>query len=329
MKSIDIMAFFNCKSLSTIIFQEGLINISQEAFRECSSLKEIIIPQSVKCIGDGAFRDCENLTKIVLPNNLEVISDELFNKCSSLEEIKMPEELKEIGNKVFVGCKSLKSIFIPKKVDEIALKAFEGVKKREFIVEPDNKFYYSENGKLYSRDESQIDISKSKSETRLTSYKCNKILKASCKSTLKTLDLVEEDVSIFETKKIAIEEGIEVIPSGAFRGFDKLSSLTLPKTLKEIHTDAINDNMSLKELHIPDSVTVIEDYALGFYTYVSDMDEGGKVIPGFKIYGYENSVAHVYAYENGMKFVSLGESTNTNYDIGKLSEFAQAERKEN
>ena len=68
-KTIDINAFMNCKSLETIVFEEGsnLTTINELAFYGCTSLKEIEIPKSVQKIGRGILGGCENLEKVSIP----------------------------------------------------------------------------------------------------------------------------------------------------------------------------------------------------------------------------------------------------------------------
>ena len=72
------------------------------------------------------------------------------------------------------------------------------------------------------------------------------------------------------------------------------------KNAKKISDDFIVEDTTL--------IKYIEHKALGFtYNERSDEDVPYK---GIKIHGYNNSAAHVYAYDNGFDFVSLGESKN-------------------
>ncbi len=57
-------AFWNCKTLSSIIIPEGVTTIGRSAFWECSGLISVIIPKSVITIEDGAFMDCRSLQTI-------------------------------------------------------------------------------------------------------------------------------------------------------------------------------------------------------------------------------------------------------------------------
>ena len=48
-------------------------SIGAEAFYNCKSLKSIVIPDSVKSIVENAFSGCESLTSIVIPGSAESI----------------------------------------------------------------------------------------------------------------------------------------------------------------------------------------------------------------------------------------------------------------
>ncbi len=56
-------AFYYCTSLAnSITLPESTTSLGHDAFYNCRSLKTIIIPESVTTIGDYAFRSCSNLT---------------------------------------------------------------------------------------------------------------------------------------------------------------------------------------------------------------------------------------------------------------------------
>lgn len=89
-------AFRVCTALKEIIFPKTLREIGNEAFN-CTNLSEVIIPANVASIGAGAFKQCDHLKRVILPEKLEYIADELLAK-SPVEELILPERLTAIGS---------------------------------------------------------------------------------------------------------------------------------------------------------------------------------------------------------------------------------------
>jgi hypothetical protein len=61
--SIGYQAFYECKSLTSIMIPNSVTSIGGFAFYNCNALTSITIPDSVTSIGENAFC-CDNLTNI-------------------------------------------------------------------------------------------------------------------------------------------------------------------------------------------------------------------------------------------------------------------------
>ena len=59
----------DCKSLTRIGLQEGLLEIGKDCFRR-SGLREITLPKSVMKIGRKAFNECFKLTRLKMTKAL-------------------------------------------------------------------------------------------------------------------------------------------------------------------------------------------------------------------------------------------------------------------
>lgn len=124
-KHINEYAFYECKSLTSVIIPEGVTDIGKRAFCECDSLKRMTIPRSVTSIGEETFWFCNGLTSIILPENITSISKSTFAGCHSLASISIPQSVTTIGEGALFGCESLTSITIPDGVTSISDDAFE------------------------------------------------------------------------------------------------------------------------------------------------------------------------------------------------------------
>jgi len=75
-----------------------------------SYIKSIIIENSVTSIGDDAFYGCTSLTSVTIPDSVMTIGNNAFGVCSSLTSVTIPDSVTSIGSYAFYGCKSLKFV---------------------------------------------------------------------------------------------------------------------------------------------------------------------------------------------------------------------------
>lgn len=78
---------FANSQIRTLILNEGLEAISDEAFYKCTRLKEIVIPDTVKYIGKLAFFNCWGAKNIVIGKGVSVIDEKAFSNCNNVMDI--------------------------------------------------------------------------------------------------------------------------------------------------------------------------------------------------------------------------------------------------
>ncbi len=79
--NIGFSAFNSCRELTSIIIPNTVVNIENYAF-DNTGITSVIIPNSVTTIGDDAFEYCSHLTSVVIPNSVTSIG-EAFYGCHS------------------------------------------------------------------------------------------------------------------------------------------------------------------------------------------------------------------------------------------------------
>ena len=136
--SIDVAAFEDCSSLTSVTIPEGVMSIDTAAFYDCSSLINVTIPKSVTNIGDNAFSGCRSLTSVTIPEGVTSIGEWVFCNCSSLTNIVIPEGIISIGGWAFFHCSNLTSIAIPESVTSIGSFAFENCSSLTSIAIPES-----------------------------------------------------------------------------------------------------------------------------------------------------------------------------------------------
>lgn len=99
------------KEIKSVIIEEGITSISENAFQYCGNLNAVIIPDSVRSIGNAAFFKCYKLKEIYLPEGIETIGEETFNCCEALKTVYIPASVTEIGNSAFNACYHIETVY--------------------------------------------------------------------------------------------------------------------------------------------------------------------------------------------------------------------------
>ena len=272
-------AFYLCDGLTSITIPDGVTSIGKKAFYNCSSLESITIPESVTAIEEGIFIYCSSLESVTLPNSITSIGVAAFCRCSSLTSITIPESVTAIGTSAFSECNSLTGIRIPAGVRIIGGgDTFFCSSLTEISVDPQNRFYSSDNGVLFNKDKSVL--------IRYPAGKGN------------TEYLIPDSVtSIGEfsfwncagLKSITIPGSVTSIGNYAFSGCSSLTSVTIPDSVTSIGEFSFWNCAGLKSITIPDSVTSIKGRALdGTAWYEAQPD--GEVYAGKNFYGYKGKM---------------------------------------
>ena len=352
LESIGSYAFHDCTALETLTLPEGLTSIGYYAFLNCPRMTSVTIPASVTAIGTYAFgyRDggytVENFTicgewdsaamNYAIENNFSFIptpesipysgscgaegnnltwtfdketgvmtingsgamADYTEKFCpwfchrESITAVVLPEGITNVGDYAFSGCSALTEIDVPIGVKTIGCCAF---------------------------------------------WDCTGLARVSLPQGLTNI----YDFAFCgcdSLTSLTLPEGLLNIEAWAFGGCSGLTQLNLPEGLKRIGSEAFRDCRGLIEVSIPDGVICIGDYAFqncpclssvtipmsvnviydgafGYTGYIGDCEK----IEDFTVYGVENSVAHVYAQENGFLFVPVA-ANNPFVDV-KESDF--------
>ncbi len=273
--------------------EDGLLynRAKTELLKVPAGKTSVTIPASVKKVGNYAFDGCSKLTEISVDAQNTAFSSEggmLFNKdktilirvphtatsvsipktvtrievcafegCSSLTTVTLPDGLKEIDYRAFEGCTSLKSITIPESVEKIAKNAFESCME-DFQVSPNNPFYTFEDGVLYNKNKTKL--------ISVLTQKTSLHIPASVLSI--------EDAALGDSlTEIVVDPNNAVYASegGILFNKDKTMLIHAPKNLKDIV--------------VPASVTLIEDYAIKGWKKVT-ITFKGKTPPATSSYSF-------------------------------------------
>ena len=235
-KEIGDSAFENCTALAKVSLG-SVEKIRAGAFEGCTALTSIKIPKTLKegptIIDKYVFKNCTNLTAITLEEGLEVIPTRVL-AGTNITDIKIPASVKKIDSEAFIQCKLLKNVDLGS-VEEIGAGAFEGCTALTSIKIP----------KTLKEGPTIIDKYVFKNCTNLTAITLEEGLEVIPTRVLAGTNITDIKIPA-SVKKIDSEAfiqckllknvdlgSVEEIGAGAFEGCTALTSIKIPKTLKE------------------------------------------------------------------------------------------------
>ena len=133
---IGMKAFYNCTALTSITIPSSVTDISQMAFSGCDALTNIIVEEGnpkfdsrgncnavIETATNTLVVGCKNTT---YPSSVTKIGDYAFCTCRVMTDFTIPNTITEIGECAFGGCSGLTSITIPSSITKIGARAFVG-----------------------------------------------------------------------------------------------------------------------------------------------------------------------------------------------------------
>ncbi len=89
-ETIGANAFFENKSLQSVIFEEGasqILSVGDCAFQSCTNLETLVLSTSVKSL-TASFRDCSKLSNVTVPSSVEILTNSagysVFAGCDAI-----------------------------------------------------------------------------------------------------------------------------------------------------------------------------------------------------------------------------------------------------
>lgn len=260
-------AFSDNTVITDVTLPVSVVALGRQAFSNCTALKEVRCSNTVSTLGTEVFKGCKELEKIALPSALSAISASAFHGCSSLTNVTIGNNVKSIEKYAFADCRALESIELPASVRTIGEYAFLDCLKME-KVSILYKYVYQIPTNAFDGCDSLLEIAIDEGNSNFKNV--NGIL---CKST--TVHICPKGLL---TGDFEIPEGIVYVPTKVFSDGKKVTSITIPSTVKSITSDAFLGCNSLTEFIVSED----NEY------YVS---ENGVI--------YDKEKTTIIAYPNG------------------------------
>ena len=177
-------------------------------------------------ISSRMFMYCKALKKLVIPNDIVSIESYAFAKCENLSEIPFPDGILSIQGNAFDYCVGLPSLIIPDNCTGSSLSLVECCALKSIYL-----------GKSFNSTESAF-------------YNCTSLEKINVSEENNYITSIEGVLYTKDKKKMI------AYPMGrndeAYYVIDNVSS---------IGNSAFRNNVRLKNLHLPSSITNVDDYS--------------------------------------------------------------------
>ncbi len=217
-------------------------------------------------IGVDDEADKESISTLTIPG--EVIKNKKFYKVTKIESLAfsyvsginvviVDEGITEIGDAAFYKCADLTQVHILKTVSRIGKHCFGGCSKLDIVgISTESEYFSSENGIVYTKDGKSIICAPGASGDV---------------SIKKGVEVIVGGAFDTNTKitSVSLPSSVKTIEEGAFYGCTGLKSINLKNTEK-IGKEAFADS-GLESVTIPASVKVIEGNPFMFCALLTDI----------------------------------------------------------
>ena len=295
-------------SIKSVIIDDGVTHIGDNAFNYCPSLTEVSIGNNVESIGTYAFRSCYSLNSVIIPNPVKTISTGAFYVCTGLSSITLPESIVSIGEEAFCKCDSLASIDIPNSVQIIDDMAFASCRNLSEISIGRGLTSIGSQVFLFCENLSSINVSKenlnyksmdgvffSKNGTELISYPTGKTGGYVIFDYVNTI----ADYAFYECinlTSVTIPDTVISLGEWVFSYCTNLNTVNIGNGIKAIPDYAFYNCHSLPKISIGSNVESIGNYAFATCTTLLEVIYKGIFDPG-------DSSSDVFSFGNKSKIV--------------------------
>ncbi len=279
-----------------------------EMFAGCTNLTTVNMDKNVKTIGTAAFAECTGLKSIDLTEVKEVMSYAFIK--AGLSEVTIPSSVEKIGAITFGGCTSLETMTLESRLsgEDLGFRKMVSILGNFSYV----KGKYSYN--MHTSDEQVNNPIRSNEEFRA---------KYPGQTAIKTLIIKNDGVGtaldnssafaahIVSLENVTLPEGMETIPSGAFKQCFSLKKVVLPSSIKTIGNNAFDSDVNLDI----DFTKLTNLNSIGDYAFSIINANGGNSAEGDSYTKYKDEIK-----DGGIKNIILPESVKT---IGSRAFFGQ------
>lgn len=241
------------------------------------SESNVTIPSSlggypVWSLGSSVFANNTNLKSVVVPGCIQEIGSYVFSNCTNLSDVTLSNGLLSIGGSAFEKCTSLKSITIPSSVTSMNGWVFYNCENLVNISLPSTLTKLGDNI-LYKTPYYNNEANWSNNLLYFNNYLLDSKNNIEGAVNIKAGTTLISSYALSSTKitSVTIPESVKYICSQAFSWNPNLTSVKLPSNLSFLGNNAFSRCEALTTVTIPQSITRINDSAFSYCTNLTQV----------------------------------------------------------
>ena len=279
------------ESVTTVIIQEGVTNISPSAFANHANLRSVRIAPSVTAIGMNAFNNC-SLTEIVIPNSVTVVEDDAFSGNDILTKVVLEDGKTPLN----FGYAASKGFFTGCPVESIYL----GRNVRWYLdFKSDGRSPFKNNTKLRS-----VTIGDYVTEIRGgVFYGCTELVNVKLGSNITTIGFAAFQYT--GIAGISFPDGVTTISESAFADCE-LAGISIPNSVTTIGAHAFASCGKLKKVRLEEGKMPLQTGDGAF-----DKTPVEELYIGRNMQGAWNSIPPVFNNNTKLKTVVFGDKVTS------------------
>ena len=273
-------AFEDCIKLTVAKLGKSLTAVPARAFKNCIALSEMRVPATAKSIGDEAFYNDYTLAVVSMKEGLETIGERVFYNNRGILEFSIPGTVTSIGQNSFYGCTNTSVMSFEDgegvltidtkntrsaKIDALTNNGSYQDRKNDYFYDcpiellylgRDLKYDYSDNSYIYD-----LVNGNWKQESRASAPFVNS-------TTLEEVQIGPKVTFVYnhlcddcdKLTSVSFPVGIQTIGGYAFKGCDKLASITFEESSEHslsIETAAFKGCVALEDITYPGQLSVL------------------------------------------------------------------------
>ena len=216
-----------------------------------SQVKTVVIENGVTSIGNNAFYNCLSLTSVTIPSSVTSIGNNAFYDCTSLTSVTIPGSVTSIGDRAFYGCSSMTDVYYGGYgIGWLAVDGHGQIPDSATVHFKDNLYDSGTCGKNVNWMLDAGGTLTISGTGAMADY-----YSALYRGSAPWYNIRSQ------VKKVLIKSGVTSIGRHAFKDCKSLTSVTIPDSVTRIGGYAFEDCTSLTSITIPHSVAEIEEYA--------------------------------------------------------------------